>query len=1525
MREHGILLFIRTLVGVLAAGCAYAPCLGLAAAWLVTNTNDSGPGSLRQALLDANARLGPDRIEFSIPGAGPKTITPITLLPEIKDPLVLDGYTQPGARPNTLEVGDDAVLSIQLRHAGISNLTGRLSISTSNSVIRGLALPGGLFQSPPGIPGIGAVDLRGGRSNRVEGCFIGLEPDGTVTSGEPLHLAGIGVAIHSHAMGHVVGGSTPAARNVMGGLAIAISIDDASDNLVLGNYVGVSPSGTQARHNLRAISLHGVASARNRIGGRGRSERNILSGSGGGLAGSADGAILIAGGFGTEIEGNFIGTDAAGGSIIANGVAGIWISGGRWHRIGGDTPGAGNLISGNTYGIAYVPENSESGAIEILGNQIGTDAAGTRVLGNRSDGIYATDGLLQLGGPGEWDGNVIAGNLNGICFDASSPAAVASVEGNFIGTDRSAQLNLGNRFDGITFFGSYWSLPDCIVGGINPGSANVIAFNRNAISLFTSAIILGNRISRNTRAGIDVGLTVVDSNDDGDRMPPQNHPELSSVLAGETETIVTGQLRTATNATCRIEFFANQQCGSPGYGEGEEFLGSLDVVTGADGRGTFEYHYPVRLAPGRVITATATRPGVGTSEFSRCAAVVAADSVDLKVWMSSSTPYFPVGQAFTLIVNAYNATATRATDVVITNALPPELSFVSVEATEGACTMRDGIVTCLVGELDPDQTAQVSMTVIPNVSGVGTNTAGVAGAQLERDGQDNVTSSKLKLGLADLELSVSASVERARVGQWVTNTIVLTNQGPDSSRQVRLSVSAYGSLLQGFRLECDDCQVSRDVSSGFWLDAFWPEIAPRTERCVRAVFRVAEIGHVYSSAQLKAETPGRPPRSRGLLTLPVDAGASIVGFSTNLWVVREDVGTFTVPVFRRGGALEATTVSFVCEGLFGTTNAGLVPVQGSVEFASGQATAEIVLSVASAANSECNEGFALRLVDATGDTVVPPAWGQRFWSNLSIVLINSGVHPAGLVSPLVPSVSVPGRLAAGSREPSGSSDGSRIAFVGDAPDVLNGFDSIASAYPNVYVRSWPTGEAVLASPRWVNATVGAGHSALPQMSGDGRSVVFESSATDLIENGPEGVHLYLRDLEAVTTRWLSVGVIGSTNFGSFHSRVNTNGTRVVFTGQLADSGQPQILVRDILRATTELVSAARDGFSEANRPVELRDVSSDGRYVVFTSAADNLVPFDANDQIDVFLRDVVARTTTLVSADTDGFAAGGNLLDTGERCLSDDGHWVTYQNDFPASEVVLRDVWRGVSHRSVPSSWLEGRYQPSLTSDGRYWCYLQGNSVRAFPTRSLLVVEDRIAGTSQMPMVTCEGGLPDESEVFRYRVSADGRFASILYSGVPLVPGEWEAPTWVPQVYRCDLANRITNPVSQNSTRTGLANGGISIFSNHEWWMSDDGRTVAFATSAADVVPGDDNGVNDVFVWREGLPPRLSIRVLAQIIRISWPREPEGFRLETRAGLGPDHAWTEFLGAVVTVQGTNQVSFPRVAEEGPRYFRLHRP
>jgi hypothetical protein len=214
----------------------------LLATFTVVNTADAGPGSLRQAILEANATPGADQIAFAIPGEGPHVIAPTSPLPVITDAVMIDGYTQPGTGPNSRAVGSDAVLGIVLDGSSAGPADG-ISIMGSGSVVRGLAI-----RNFGGDSGSGAGIRLVGSGHRVEGNAIGTDASGSIGQGNDA-----GIVIFT-ADANTIGGTDPAARNVISGNrgdGILLSgvqtgrftFDFASANSIQGNLIGTDASG----------------------------------------------------------------------------------------------------------------------------------------------------------------------------------------------------------------------------------------------------------------------------------------------------------------------------------------------------------------------------------------------------------------------------------------------------------------------------------------------------------------------------------------------------------------------------------------------------------------------------------------------------------------------------------------------------------------------------------------------------------------------------------------------------------------------------------------------------------------------------------------------------------------------------------------------------------------------------------------------------------------------------------------------------------------------------------------------------------------------------------------------------------------------------------------------------------------------------------------------------------------------------------------------------------------------------------
>ena len=342
--------------------------------YTVTNTNSSGAGSLAQAILDANARSGQDTVVFNIPGSGVQLIDlSKTFLPDITDSLILDGYTQPGAHPNTLSVGNNAVILIQLDGAFSFRVPGNgcgLFISGANCLIRGLSITG-FFGNSTASGGRGISLAQNASGNVIQGNFIGVTPDGVTARKNQIGI-GIGVG----AAQATIGGADPAARNVISGNSSQGIVIEEPATTIVGNYIGTDATGMLAIGNSIGVA---VAASDVVVGGTSAGSGNLISGNqldgvelggvGGQIAQPADRAL---------IQGNLIGTKADGSGPIGNGSglgsAGIYFFASSSNStsnctIGGLDPGAGNVIAfNNGAGVAVVSTRNRILSNFVYGN-----------------------------------------------------------------------------------------------------------------------------------------------------------------------------------------------------------------------------------------------------------------------------------------------------------------------------------------------------------------------------------------------------------------------------------------------------------------------------------------------------------------------------------------------------------------------------------------------------------------------------------------------------------------------------------------------------------------------------------------------------------------------------------------------------------------------------------------------------------------------------------------------------------------------------------------------------------------------------------------------------------------------------------------------------------------------------------------------------------------------------------------------------------------------------------------------------
>jgi hypothetical protein len=336
--------------------------------YVVTNTNPDGPGSLAQAILDSNGRTGQDTIVFNIPGSGLHRIQGFR--PAITDSLVIDGYTQPGSHPNTLSVGNDAVILIQLDGGNTAGTWGLIlsGANAANCLIRGLAFTG--FLSGPSPNGSFLPRLYGygikissdtGAGNVIQGNLIGLNPDG-ITPGKNEE----GVRIEGGQP--TIGGVDPAARNVISGNDSGLLIQGPAAT-VIGNYIGTDPSGTRALENRTGIKIGANDIV---VGGTSPGSGNVISGNRfeGIALGYSAGFRIVTRADRALIQGNLIGPQANGVSPLGNGYAGVSVLRGSDSTIGGVDPAAGNVIAFNGRGVSIIGGGTFGSGNSVLSNSI---------------------------------------------------------------------------------------------------------------------------------------------------------------------------------------------------------------------------------------------------------------------------------------------------------------------------------------------------------------------------------------------------------------------------------------------------------------------------------------------------------------------------------------------------------------------------------------------------------------------------------------------------------------------------------------------------------------------------------------------------------------------------------------------------------------------------------------------------------------------------------------------------------------------------------------------------------------------------------------------------------------------------------------------------------------------------------------------------------------------------------------------------------------------------------------------------
>jgi len=439
--------------------------------------------------------------------------------------------------------------------------------------------------------------------------------------------------------------------------------------------------------------------------------------------------------------------------------------------------------------------------------------------------------------------------------------------------------------------------------------------------------------------------------------------------------------------------------------------------------------------------------------------------------------------------------------------------------------------------------------------------------------------------------------------------------------------------------------------------------------------------------------------------------------------------------------------------------------------------------------------------------------------------------------------------------------GTFVAFQSDASNLVAGD---TNGCTDVFLRDLTHGLTTRVSVA-TDGTQGNGNSSSPSISYTGDYVAFQSDASNLVPDDTNGCSdIFLHNCQnGVTTRVsVAYGAAGSVN-----PSLSADGRFLAFQSRATDlvpgdtKGLMEVYVKDLKTGTVTRASVAPDG-TPGNADCLVPSISADGRYVAFESNASNLVTKVANTQI--YVRDSQAGSTTLVSAAADGTPANGASY---FPALSADGEhvaFVSWATNFSALtsptysyNIFVKNLLTGsikaamVSYDGSPLNY--GADNPVISADGRYVAFdTFATNLVPTPVFDGVYVRDMVAGTTTVVSVATDG-TPADSNNSCGSISADGQrvvFLSIANNLSPL------APLQAGNVFMRDLKSQTTTYISVGYDGSeGMATVGYPTAS------SADGRYVAFVSNAANMVPGDTNGVTDVFVRDTllGVTTRVSV------------------------------------------------------------------
>lgn len=448
-----------------------------------------------------------------------------------------------------------------------------------------------------------------------------------------------------------------------------------------------------------------------------------------------------------------------------------------------------------------------------------------------------------------------------------------------------------------------------------------------------------------------------------------------------------------------------------------------------------------------------------------------------------------------------------------------------------------------------------------------------------------------------------------------------------------------------------------------------------------------------------------------------------------------------------------------------------------------------------------------------------------------------------------------------------SGNGRYVLFDSDATNLVTGD---TNGLRDVFLHDQQTGETVRVSVGAGHAEADGTYNALTSMSGDGRYVAFEADATNLVAGGSSGPRqVYLRDRKSGVTARVSVAPDRSPGNGvSGNGAVSAKGRHIAFESGATNlvgsdtNGLVDVFVYDQQTGQAERVSVASNGAQSIGGDSAFPAISADGRFIAFESTAANLVAGDTNAASDIFVHDRRTHRTTRVSI-TNAGAQGDMFSDSHSPAISGDGRYVVFESlalnlvpglTVTTAQIYVRDRLTGrTTCVSVANDGTAGNIfsdEPSISEDGRYVTF-RSHATNLVPRDTNgapdVFVHDRVTRTTTRASIA-SGGIEANGVSGRPKISGDGRLVAYYSVATNLVPGDTNGAADV----------FVWNRLTRTTTRVSVANNGSqSVGMSSFPAISRDGRYVAFASTADNLVAHDTNQAMDIFLrdQRGTVPP----------------------------------------------------------------------